>query len=190
VALDDRWEFDTQVQMSLIETDGRARLVINRDWEIKWANALARALISNSDPIEVVDGSLRFCNRDGGRTLMRVFDDSRGEGEEVAIPIPAKSGVFIARLSSLAMRHYDLLLTIEPVRQKRSFARFDLLFSLTESEYRVALNLLDGRNAVESAKSLSVSVETTRTHIKRIYSKTATNTREGLLSKLSIFEIY
>jgi DNA-binding CsgD family transcriptional regulator len=56
------------------------------------------------------------------------------------------------------------------------------LFSFTPAEARVSAKLVLGQNAEEIAAESKVSVETVRTHIKRVYSKTATSRQSELVS--------
>src|SRR5262249_30862533 len=57
------------------------------------------------------------------------------------------------------------------------------LFSLTPTETRITTPLVLGRSAEEIAQDLNVSIQTVRTHIKRVLSKTST-TRQGELISL------
>ncbi|HTC91346.1 MAG TPA: helix-turn-helix transcriptional regulator [Bryobacteraceae bacterium] len=57
------------------------------------------------------------------------------------------------------------------------------LFSLTPAEVRVTSLLVQGRSTEEIATELGVSLETVRTHVRRVFSKTATN-RQGELIAL------
>jgi DNA-binding CsgD family transcriptional regulator/PAS domain-containing protein len=57
------------------------------------------------------------------------------------------------------------------------------LFSLTPAEARVAGKLGEGRSAEEIAEGMGLSLETVRTHIRRVLSKTATG-RQGELIAL------
>jgi DNA-binding CsgD family transcriptional regulator len=57
------------------------------------------------------------------------------------------------------------------------------LFSLTPAEVRVTSLLVQGRSMEEIAAGLRISFETVRTHVRRVFSKTATN-RQGELIAL------
>jgi len=57
------------------------------------------------------------------------------------------------------------------------------LFSLTPGEARVTASLVQGQSVDEVAASLDVSIETVRTHVRHVLSKTATN-RQGELIAL------
>jgi DNA-binding CsgD family transcriptional regulator len=71
--------------------------------------------------------------------------------------------------------------------ESRSNAALDGLkkaFGLTRSEAALALRLAQGRSVAESAAELNVSLNTVRTHLKRIYSKTDTRRQGELVSLL------
>ena len=57
------------------------------------------------------------------------------------------------------------------------------LFSLTPAESRVTTLLVQGQNMEEISEHLGVSLETVRTHVRRVFSKTGTN-RQGELIAL------
>lgn len=65
------------------------------------------------------------------------------------------------------------------------YVDLDKIFGLTPGEHRVLQQLLSGRTAEEAASRLDVSVETARTHIRRIYAKLKVNSREGMFSRVS-----
>jgi diguanylate cyclase (GGDEF)-like protein len=59
------------------------------------------------------------------------------------------------------------------------------LFDLSAAETRVAEEVLNGRNTRQIAGNLGVSPETIRTHLKKIFAKTAVQTQAQLVSLLS-----
>lgn len=60
-------------------------------------------------------------------------------------------------------------------------------FGLTRCERMVAQNLLAGQNAEQTAAVLEISIDTVRTHIKRVYAKLGVSSREGFFRKLAPF---
>ena len=63
------------------------------------------------------------------------------------------------------------------------------VFNLTKSELVVVKLLVNGDPADEIAEQLSVSVETVRTHIRRLYSKLGVSNRERLFGIISQFRV-
>jgi DNA-binding CsgD family transcriptional regulator len=83
----------------------------------------------------------------------------------------------------LAHAAVSVLIVDSEARPKLDPAILRELFSLTPAEARVTAKLGGGWSAEEIAEELGVSLETIRTHIRRILSKTAT-ARQGQLISL------
>ena len=49
---------------------------------------------------------------------------------------------------------------------------------------------MSGMNAEQISSSLEISLETVRTHIRRIYSKTGVRSREALFAQLQPFKTF
>ncbi len=58
------------------------------------------------------------------------------------------------------------------------------LYGLTKSEANLCLKLLDGESLETAADQLCISVETARTHVKRIFLKTGTNRQPQLVAMI------
>ncbi len=56
------------------------------------------------------------------------------------------------------------------------------IFSLTPAEARLAVRLASGEALEDIAQQTSASIETVRTHLKRIFSKTGTRRQGELIS--------
>jgi DNA-binding CsgD family transcriptional regulator len=90
------------------------------------------------------------------RLILLPIDDSRTMPLGVAVP-----AVSILIIDAVSLAGPDP----EVLRE---------LFSLTPAEARVSAMLVLGQNAKEIASESKTSVETARTHIKRVFSKTGT----------------
>jgi LuxR family maltose regulon positive regulatory protein len=62
-------------------------------------------------------------------------------------------------------------------------------FGLTSAELRVLKSLSAGETAQETAGDLKVSVDTVRTHIRRVYQKVGVNSREALFTRVRPFMV-
>jgi DNA-binding CsgD family transcriptional regulator/PAS domain-containing protein len=69
------------------------------------------------------------------------------------------------------------------MRQASTISKLARIYGLTPAEMRVLEVMLTGTGAAQAADALGISVETTRTHLKRIFSKTRT-TRQAELMRL------
>lgn len=63
------------------------------------------------------------------------------------------------------------------------------LFGLTPSETGILEGLVDGRRAADLARDLTISIETVRTHIRRLYNKMGVKSREQMIAKVSAYRI-
>lgn len=63
------------------------------------------------------------------------------------------------------------------------------IFGLTPSESRTLDGLVSGQRADELARASSVSIETVRTHIRRIYNKLGVNSREQMIAKINAYRV-
>ncbi len=72
---------------------------------------------------------------------------------------------------------------------KPVYVGLDSAFGLTAGERRVMMRLVDGDTLPAIAKSLGVSVETIRTHVRNIYGKTEVSSRAELFSLVRAFRL-
>lgn len=84
-------------------------------------------------------------------------------------------------------RHVGAALAVIDVPGRSAFLDVQTirsLYDLTPTESKVACLVAEGRTPAEAAKSLGVSMETIRTHLKRTYAKTGTERQAGLSIQL------
>lgn len=175
--------------LSILETDRDARFIVGSDLRLVWANQLALKLLECEIDLEVIDLTFRLRDRDDHQTLQSYIALGNERG---AIPIRWRDGFRIIRIQRLEndeAKRFILTLDGRADGEMVQFAQFDRLYGLTEAEYRITLKMLSGQTADEIAVSSRVSIETVRTHIRRIYVKTSTNSREALLAKLNTFRL-
>lgn len=76
---------------------------------------------------------------------------------------------------------------IEPHTSPRSRRELAELYELTPAEARLLGLILDGLSLFEAAQRLGITRNTSRTHMKRIYSKTGTHRQAELVRRLTRF---
>ena len=107
--------------------------------------------------------------KDSGQTSATT--DQASSSKETAADAPEKRAVIpIENISEETLRSNPLL-------KER--------FKLTEREIDVAVLLLAGFNAADSAQALSLSVNTVKTHLKNLYAKMGVHNRRALIDLLS-----
>jgi DNA-binding CsgD family transcriptional regulator len=105
----------------------------------------------------------------------------RGEGSRAisAQIMPARPG------DALGGRQSQIMIALRPLQANPSRATgLRHLFDLTDSEARVACALADGMSLAEAAQAHGVRISTARTHLSRIFHKTATRQQSQLVSLL------
>lgn len=163
---------------------------------VEYRNAQARAMLEANSYVQDVDGV--FCLRDAAQQpqfdallrraavraqspisdaaemLVLKPDDSAHGMVLVAIPVP----------SADAPPSIALLLYEEPGYRALSAPVLRAMYGLTRSEVNLVQSLANGQSLEEGAQSLSISVNTARTHLKHIFHKTGAKRQSELLHRV------
>jgi DNA-binding CsgD family transcriptional regulator len=123
----------------------------------------------------------------------RLIGRARVKAEGTCVPVPDSGGYLIlcARLLGLNGHSEVFGLTLRRTDQVASETPLGIAeaFGLTAAEMRVLKSLSNGETAQEAAEALHVSVETIRTHIRRLYQKVGVNSREALFTRVRPFMV-
>jgi DNA-binding CsgD family transcriptional regulator len=158
-------------------------MMVGLELDLLWSNAAALALMSRRGPISQGDNRLVLSQRrqeDSLRSFLATLGDAAGvwvlQAEEAWIvraePIAPADMPPVWLLAWKAMKDADRYLWADIGEHLR----------LTPSETRVLLRLLDGSTVEQASGELSVSIQTTRTHVRRIYAKLGVRSREQLFA--------
>ena len=113
-----------------------------------------------------------------GRPLCRIEVERPGRDKPpyrlLLIPVPSAAGLFQPTAA--------VLIIDTEAKPELDPEVLSELFFLTPAEARVTAKLGVGRSADEIAEEMSVSLETVRTHIRRVLSKTGTGRQGELIS--------
>lgn len=185
-----------QIDEGLLDSLDVAAFAVSPEGHIQRANASARSLVARGDGVLDDAGMLR-CAQPGAERSLRaaVATILRGEAHEAVVIAPRRTGrrpllLFVSSLRSVAGGATTTLTVL--VRDPESQARraeelLRSLFALTPAEARLALAVADGLSPSDAAEQLGITVQTARTHLKRVFHKTAT-TRQAELVKLVLAE--
>ena len=132
-------------------------------WETAFGKAVAETTVGRNASVHRLEVR-RPSRRKSYRVILIPIDDSH------TIPL----GAAVPAISVLVIDP-DSFSTPDPEVLRE-------LFSLTPAEARVCAKLVLGQNAEEIAAESKVSIETIRSHTKRIFSKTATGRQSELVS--------
>ena len=121
--------------------------------------------------------------------LEEFLSTASDEAQSWALNLPGDSDALIFRCRTIGETGYRVLTIFHPQNPPTVVPDVRLLFGLTPSEARILHGLVDGRRADDLADDLSVSIETIRTHIRRIYNKLEVNSREQLIAKVCLYRV-
>ncbi|MGY4624783.1 helix-turn-helix transcriptional regulator [Bradyrhizobium sp. USDA 4486] len=107
------------------------------------------------------------------------------DGELLAILVTPIRSKDLGRLSDAGIKDAAVLLFIVDPANRRSIPLGQIMdaYGLTHAEARVALAASSGHTILETAQSLKLSPNTIKTHLRRVFAKTATG-RQGELAGL------
>jgi FixJ family two-component response regulator len=152
------------------------------------ANAAARSLLDERDGLMLGHGGRLYAGRSEETVLLRRLLERRegARGGVSSLPRPSgRAALSIAMVPVSAEPVTAALFVSDP--ERRACAGDELLcrqYGLTPAEARVACLLMQGQSVSEIASELEISLNTARTHLKRVYSKTSTRGQGDLVSLL------
>jgi DNA-binding CsgD family transcriptional regulator len=176
-----RAAFDVLEQLS----DGV--MLLDRRAHLLFANAAARAL-ETSGALLLRQSVATYSPSHSKRLaelIRSVLDGSPGgtmsmpgriAGQHLTILVSSVRGKDVGRFSDLNMKDAAVLVfIIDPAnRNSIPLARIMDAYELTHAEARVALASSLGKTVLETAKLLGLSPNTIKTHLRRVFAKTAT----------------
>lgn len=174
---------------AFVLTDARARVL--------FSNTAANKIISLRDGLKVEAGRLVALSSREDAALQEAIRETAvaSTSSPSRMPITRSSRALPYRLLLMPLQGsravplgvsqpaVAVLIVDSGATSCPSVAMLQELFSLTPCEARVAASLVQGQSVEEAAAKLNVSVETVRTHVRRVLSKTDTN-RQGELIAL------
>lgn len=173
--------------MRWIDRERRQRAIVTEKLKLVWANPSFMERLRVSSLISLRDGHLVSSPPHGQPDLASALARCGSEAEHLWIGSSDDGSlVQIVRLDDQG-RHFALELVDQSPLPETLGPVLQAAFGLTKAENRVLVQMLLGEPADEISRSLGVSVETVRSHIKRIYDKLRVSSRERLFSRLLPF---
>lgn len=173
------------------DVEQRARIIIDSSFTIHWTNHIAdQALASGRDLIDRngrLEPAIATANDE-----FRAFMTSAGH-DLSCLALERKDGdghfiIFTQKLADLGnQRIYGIAFRGSGGDFEPQWADVSRTFQLTPTEAKVLRLLLDGHVAEKAAAQLSITAETVRSHIRKIYSKMSVSSREQLFRKVAPF---
>lgn len=175
-----------------LEYDAAPRVIVDEDLRIAWANTAARSALARARDLENRGGFLRTIDR-GQQEALDAFVAGSGVGvSSWCLPRADRDGHVLFRAQRLAWEQapvFGVLFYGSGSDFRSRYVDLERVFGLTPAEHRVLLDMLDGFEADRIAEGSGVSIETVRTHIRRIYAKVGVRSRERLFSRMRPYRI-
>lgn len=177
-------------------------VIVDRQRRPVYANRLAERLLKHGDGLTVSGGELKAatlresdalrqliasavsaatCRSLNAGDVMVVMRPSLGIPMAIQV-CPIRWGV---ELCGMASAKALILIRNSETHPSLSDILLRKLYGLTSSEARLAIMISSGTTVQEAARILSISMNTARTHLKRIFSKTGTSRQAELVRVLA-----
>ena len=179
-----------RIRRGVFLVDGQGRLLI--------ANLAARHILDANDGIALREGVLQLADEESGRELARLIADvvawqgrdSFGAGGEMTISRPSGKPTYFGYVTALTEADpastlgddVAMLLVADPAADQSATA--DLLrrrCGLTTAETQLARLIAEGLSLEEISRDRGVTLNTTRSHLKHVFSKTGTRRQSELV---------
>ncbi len=165
-------------------------VVVGLGCEVCEMNEFAQEIVSLDDGVWIDHQTLRAHSNSETKHLHalvdRMVNPERGTltaGDELfALSRPSLLPSFIAMVAPINSRDEDIgepfavIFLSDPHRQNNfGPARLERYYGLTPAEARLTILLVQGLSLEEAAEKLNVSLNTVRTHLRQIFTKTGAN---------------
>lgn len=176
-----------------VETFPFPGAIVAQDATILWANPAAVDLMAEGADLVAVQGRL-VCPDKSEAPRLRALLTECARPTVWALRAGSDRSRWVIRAEPLrpsGMQPAVSMLFYPAAMEARTlWADIEHLFRLTHSEAQVIKHIVKGAPAEAVAKNLGVSVETVRTHIRRVYSKLSITSREQLFALISPFNAF
>ena len=167
---------------SVFDSLSFAVLIVDADRKVFHLNDCAQRLINEQAGIALVHGKLEFADRRAAQWLAQEVAltisgrVSRDAGSTFEIAQPPLKFLEIAvcsssRGSDVPSSHAIVTILDPSLRMQIAIDRLSRVHGLSPMQTRIAAMILDGRENSSIAIELNISVNTLKTHIRRLYAK-------------------
>lgn len=176
-------------------------ILLDREGKVVFSNAWARRLFREAGGINCENDRLIVASPEQNEKLGRLIQhciqtaDMKGvindgylsvpRGAENKPPLAVSVSSYVGSVDSMTLlaRQSCVMLLLFDVERRRTARRYVLeeLYNLTQSEASLATSIASGKTIKELAETNSVSRETLRSQLKRIFQKTNTNRQSDLV---------
>lgn len=167
-------------------------MIVAEDLQLLWSNPAADAIFAAGKDFQVINGVVGCVDKVQGQEF-RAFLALVGDDPEAWIYCRDETAQQMVRAEVVRPDGLPraVALMIYPIDSEDRFlwSDFHKMFGLTRAETVVVKRIVGGESADAIAEDLSVTLDTIRTHVRRVYTKLGVNNREQLFSRVSVFRI-
>jgi len=167
-------------------------VIVSLDLQLLWTNAAADDMLTAARDFARVNGALTCVDKDQMQEFRSFLADLEDEPRAwVYSRKEAAQHIVRAEMVRPAGLPPGAALMIYPATPADPFiwADFGKVFGLTRAEAGVVMRAVAGKRADVIAEDLSVTIETVRTHIRRVYLKLGIKSREELFAIVSPYRV-
>src|SRR6185437_1745585 len=189
-----------EIMRDVLEALPEAIFVIDREGYPVFANSAAAGLLGKKDGLRLMGGGLAAASppetREFTQLLQKVAGGSAERGatsHEMLLSRPSGAPPLFLRFVPVAHALVDdagqssavALVFVRPLDHGAGVPRLCGYYRMTPAEARLAALILQGHSLLAAASELHITKNTARTHMKRIYVKTATHRQVDLVRLLA-----
>lgn len=176
-----------------LHNDKTPRAILDVDLNIQWINVAAEEMLSKNGTVLLQCGKIRPKEKKNVIQFKEFMSNVAYSGTSFCVKsLHSENHVIIiaSRLPHPFSNYIYVTFRLSSFDLKVEITDLSTAFGLTRTESRVARYLLSGQTAEETARTMCVSLETTRTHIKRAYAKMGVSSREAFFNRLLPFIVF
>lgn len=172
---------------------GDAVFLVNAHGAIKEANAAGEQAIRDAGPVGLVRGHVTLRHPVASRRLRALVQDAFERGSNHELALSSREGathvveIIPARATPTSPACVMIVLRVREALLDRRIRALSSELRLSRRQSLVARHLAEGRSYDEIAGRLRCSVNSVKTHVRRLYEKTDCRDRLGLLRMLAQF---
>jgi DNA-binding CsgD family transcriptional regulator len=181
----------------------RAVVVAGPEGEVRFANRAADRLLSRGDALDATRGRLRAARPHHTAALASLIERASMTGagaaatavDAVSIPCAGEGAAVAVVAEPLASAHSDclghsakpgavLFIGDSQASTRPPAERLRIVYNLTPAEARLTALVVDGCGIASAARSLGVSPNTVKYHLKAIFGKVGASSRSQLVRRV------
>jgi len=178
-------------------------VLLDNDGSVMFMNRLANQITSARDGISAGLSGLKINHRDTDAAFQKLLSATtatgalRSAGGDLAVQRPSDKRSYTVSISPLPARDVvfakhrpvvAVFISDPEIKAQASTDALCALYGLTPSEARLASQIATGISLDHCAAQLGITLETARTHLKRVFYKTGTS-RQGELIHLLLSSV-